>query len=139
MRGFTMIELLIVLVVVAVIVAMTLPAIGRARDVSKDVACRSNLNQIRLAMREYEVRTRHWPRTWDEIELDESSIRFCPAVRERAYPTYMMWMADGDSPRTFDQQVEAMLDPIMVRDAFTPHLGRSNVAFLHAGVKSLGS
>lgn len=133
-----MIELLIVIVIVAMLVGLLLPGIAGVRATSRNVACRSNLNQIRLAMREYEVRTRHWSRTWDEIELENSDVRYCPAVRERAFPTYVFWMADGDSPRSFDQQVEAMLDPIMVRDAFAPHFGRSNVAFLHAGVKSIG-
>lgn len=52
-RGFTLIELLVVIAVIALLLAIFIPALGRARELGQRAVCLNNLRQLTLAWIQY--------------------------------------------------------------------------------------
>src|SRR5262245_54641015 len=51
--GFTLVELLVVIAVVAILAALLLPTLARAKEEARQTKCASNLRQIALAVMLY--------------------------------------------------------------------------------------
>ena len=63
-NGFTLVELLVVIGIIAVLVALLLPALQKARAQAKLVQCASQLRQVALAARAYAVENRDAIAPW---------------------------------------------------------------------------
>ena len=60
-RGFTIVELLVVIAVIGILVALLLPAMQQARERSRALACLNNLKQLGVALHNYENQHRVFP------------------------------------------------------------------------------
>lgn len=95
--GFTLIETLVVLAIVAIVAAITLPAFTNAREAARTASCSSNLGQINLAMMLYLNDFNHfypptsspslhcgWAKRIDKY-LKSSKVLSCPSFEQGEY------------------------------------------------------
>jgi prepilin-type N-terminal cleavage/methylation domain-containing protein/prepilin-type processing-associated H-X9-DG protein len=60
-NAFTLIELCVVIAIMAVLVAILLPAVQQAREASRRITCRNNLRQLGVALHNFHSTWQHFP------------------------------------------------------------------------------
>lgn len=103
--AFTLIELLVVISIIAILAALLLPALTRAKESANRVRCASNLKQFELAMKIYlndyqgyfppRDNTNYWPEQLLSYYVN-TNLLGCPTDLQRGTPASQPAIAPAD-------------------------------------------
>jgi len=131
-RAFTLIEMLMVIAVIALIAAMLLPALSKAKQSGRRTACASNLRQLSVALSIYTGenegdfppihQTNRWPsqlyRGYENFD-----VLLCPADRQP--PARSLGVTPDEAPRSYVMN--------LFRDHFASSLSAADLQRFNSG------
>lgn len=86
-KGFTMIELMIVIFIIAILAAILVPNFIRARDVARLTACKTNLKNIATSLESYSAdNSGHYPASLSGLTPAYlKALPLCPVAGSNTY------------------------------------------------------
>lgn len=79
-RGFTLVEILVVLSIIAILAAILLPMLSRAQERARQTSCQTNLQQIYTAVRLYRDDENRYPSTLAVLLPSDSSLNYTATI-----------------------------------------------------------
>lgn len=83
--GFTLVELLVVVGIIAVLIGILLPTLGRSRELARTLLCQSNLRQIGTSLKNYSIDYRD--RFPDQYTVGGAQFRYAPGLVDPRDPS----------------------------------------------------
>ncbi|HAI14654.1 MAG TPA: hypothetical protein DCM28_23315 [Phycisphaerales bacterium] len=94
--GFTLIELLVVISIIVMLVAILLPALGKARKSALTLACGSNLRQVFMGLTVYaDTYHRSWPLVYNP-NVTPNGYYHRTYLYDTIYPGHTMPLVNGE-------------------------------------------
>ncbi|MEN6305862.1 MAG: type II secretion system protein [Armatimonadia bacterium] len=127
-KGFTLVELLVVIGIIAILMAILFPVFQTVREKARQAKCQANLHQIAVALKEFRADHGHYPPApyWDSVNnkyaggisdlypdyIKEKDLFLCPddrqidgvekQAKDRIYSSYNGWVADPGTSWDFE-------------------------------------
>lgn len=134
--GFTLVELLVVMIVIGILMGLLLPAVQKIREAARTTSCANQLRQIGLATVTYEARNRQYPPSWkpaaaisgnNDISGWSAQAVLLPYLEQTVLQTSIDYSvaygntgnvvtADGQTVKISAMRVPTFLCPAEVRD-----------------------
>lgn len=86
--AFTLIELLVVIAIIALLISVLLPALSRAREVSRRTVCGTNLRQIGIAFLQYSEDYNGWLPAKGHPTIANPTVQQLATVQDAASPDW---------------------------------------------------
>lgn len=121
-RGFTLVELLVVITIIGILIALLLPAVQAAREAARQMQCGNNLKQIGLAMHGFhdtygyavpcEV-DGYGHATWASLILPymEEQNQYDALHIQEGWTVYKVYTDSGSKNTVFEKQIAAYYCP----------------------------
>jgi prepilin-type N-terminal cleavage/methylation domain-containing protein/prepilin-type processing-associated H-X9-DG protein len=129
LRGFTLVELLVVISIIGVLIGMLLPAIQAARESARRTQCTSNLRQIGLAIDQYVDRQGSRGKFPECANMTKSTPTELPSLMEVIGPYCEITDATKEKSELFhcpsDRDYQGEIDPDAPYDTYFDMEGTS--------------
>jgi type II secretory pathway pseudopilin PulG len=97
-RGMTLIELVVVFSLVALLLALAIPAVARSRAVADQIGCENNLRQIGIALANYESTVGAYPYLFSGVVTDAEGR----GIAERYFSTHAFLLPHVEQQAVFN-------------------------------------